>query len=413
MATLQSAINQDQANFASNISKPANHNELHAQCGVPSLSLAVGRPRNSILDLDMISPVNQNGSFEFDRVIKSGVVQKRTRKTKAWKSIYLVLRPLSLSIYKNQREDKLRHKIHLSDLTAVTYLKDPKNKRQHIFGLFSPSRNYHLQAQSKADVKEWVDLIRKESRVEEEEEIYLGSPTFCNPGSNLYGSSSHENTTRKKTENREFNDENPSSSSLETADPTDQTRRSECIDAQDPRKPSYTVEYSGNEIASHSDWSDVEQTKVKVSHNVSAPEKSTAPIPPRSSASYATRNLDQKSGYHAEQELERVVWQGYLLWLRSRRGVRHWKNMWVVIRCKSITCYKDESEYLPSTIIPLSSVMNAVEIDPISKTKKLCLQIITDEKSFKFCAQNEDSLDKSLGAIKSLIAQRRETRILR
>lgn len=28
------------------------------------------------------SPVNQNGSFEFDREVKSGHVQKRTQKTK-------------------------------------------------------------------------------------------------------------------------------------------------------------------------------------------------------------------------------------------------------------------------------------------------------------------------------------------
>lgn len=34
------------------------------------------------LGLDAFSPVNQNGSFEFDRVIKSGYVQKRASKTK-------------------------------------------------------------------------------------------------------------------------------------------------------------------------------------------------------------------------------------------------------------------------------------------------------------------------------------------
>ena len=38
--------------------------------------------RSSHLGLDTFSPVNQNGSFEFDRVLKSGHVQKRTRKTK-------------------------------------------------------------------------------------------------------------------------------------------------------------------------------------------------------------------------------------------------------------------------------------------------------------------------------------------
>ena len=34
-------------------------------------------------NLSVLSPVNQNGSYEFDRVIKSGTVVKRTRKTKA------------------------------------------------------------------------------------------------------------------------------------------------------------------------------------------------------------------------------------------------------------------------------------------------------------------------------------------
>ena len=45
---------------------------------------SASRLRNSHLNLDTFSPVNQNGSFEFDRVLKSGYVQKRTRKTKAW-----------------------------------------------------------------------------------------------------------------------------------------------------------------------------------------------------------------------------------------------------------------------------------------------------------------------------------------
>jgi hypothetical protein len=52
----------------------------------PTVPLAIPSPpnriRNSFLGLDVMSPVNQNGSFEFDRVLKSGFVQKRTRKTK-------------------------------------------------------------------------------------------------------------------------------------------------------------------------------------------------------------------------------------------------------------------------------------------------------------------------------------------
>lgn len=42
----------------------------------------------SRLAVDTYSPVNQNGSFEFDRVLKSGYVQKRTQKTKVGAPVY-------------------------------------------------------------------------------------------------------------------------------------------------------------------------------------------------------------------------------------------------------------------------------------------------------------------------------------
>jgi hypothetical protein len=43
---------------------------------------AAARLRNRAGMDTTFSPVTQNGSFEFDRVIKSGYVQKRTQKTK-------------------------------------------------------------------------------------------------------------------------------------------------------------------------------------------------------------------------------------------------------------------------------------------------------------------------------------------
>lgn len=109
-----------------------------------------------------------------------------------------------------------------------------------------------------------------------------------------------------------------------------------------------------------------------------------------------------------ELDPERVVWQGYLLYLKNKGGVRQWKDLWVVIRPRNFALYKNDSEYSPTLIIPLSSVINAVEIDPLSKTKRHCLQVITEEKSYKFCAHNEEGLDKSLGAFKSLLAKRKD-----
>ncbi len=65
-------------------------------------------------------------------------------------------------------------------------------------------------------------------------------------------------------------------------------------------------------------------------------------------------------------------------------------------------------EYSPSLIIPISTVVNAVEIDPISKRKPFCMQIIGEEKSYRFCAADEDSLAKWLGAMKSILSKRKE-----
>lgn len=62
-----------------------------ATLSIPSAAMAV--PSHAVnrlkskLASPSSSPVNQNGSFEFDRVIKSGYVLKRSRKTKVRSSL--------------------------------------------------------------------------------------------------------------------------------------------------------------------------------------------------------------------------------------------------------------------------------------------------------------------------------------
>jgi hypothetical protein len=53
----------------------------------PAPASGVKQPRIDALQANLASlsvgsPVNQNGSYEFDRVLKAGPVLKRTRKTK-------------------------------------------------------------------------------------------------------------------------------------------------------------------------------------------------------------------------------------------------------------------------------------------------------------------------------------------
>ncbi|KAK3692468.1 hypothetical protein B0T22DRAFT_14839 [Podospora appendiculata] len=357
----------------------------------------------SVLALDSSSPVNQNGSFEFDRVLKSGYVQKRTQRTKTWRTIFIVLRPNTLSIYKSDREEKLRHKIYLSDLTAVALLKDAKQKRPNVFGLFSPSKNYHFQASTLQDAQDWVDLIRKDARIEEEEEeLFLASPAFQRQS--YYGAQAHENNDV----NRDL--ERLASSSPEPLEPPPVR----IIAPPYGRRPSQidSSGLSGAELASHSDFSDSEiQRRPGTSFEslgLRSPPPHTASGHVRPELRAKAINVSQASGFNIEQDPDRVIWQGWLGFLRTKGGVRQWKKSWAVLRPRNFILYKDESEYSVLFIVYLSSIVNVVDIDPLSRTKTSCLQVITDEKSYRFCAQDEEALVQCLGAFKSLLAKRRE-----
>jgi hypothetical protein len=311
-----------------------------------------------------------------------------------------VLRPNALSIYKSDKESKLRHKIYLADLSAVTLLKDPKHKRHHLFGLFSPAKNFHFEAANSRDAQEWIDLIRQDARIEEEEEeLFLASPivrrqSFAPAG--VLGAG-----------------ERCLSSSPEPMEPTSGFKPA------NPRRQSQNPEssgFSGNELASHSDLSDTEAQKFlgasieslavqsnNINSTLGEEVSNDCPRP-----SMGNRNASQLSGLNLEQDPDRVTWQGRLLLLKSKRGVKQWKDCWAVLRPRNLILYKDESEYTASFILSLASIVNVVDIDPVSKTKTHCLQIITDEKSYRLCAHDEETLVQCLGAFKSLLSKRKE-----
>ncbi|KAL2752575.1 hypothetical protein ACRALDRAFT_2140801 [Sodiomyces alcalophilus JCM 7366] len=365
------------------------------------------RLRQRVAPDDYPSPVNQNGSFESDRVVKSGHVQKRTQKTKAWKPVYLVLRPNALFIYKTEKEDKLRHKVNLSDLTAVALLKDPKHRRKHVFGCFSPAKNYHFQANNEDDAHDWVDLIRGLARIDEEdEELLLASPTGQSQ-SYLPPIPGAGKPTAAASRERVF------SSSPEPFD-----FQASQFSPGEIRRPSTMLEtagYSGNELGSHSDLSDTDVHRMRGMSiedlAVQHPTTGSGPGIPGTNVTGqpmpGQRDASQVSGLNIEQDPDRVIWHGWLWLLRNKGGVRQWKRQWAVLRPRNFILYKDESEYTAQFIRPMSSIVDVVDIDPISRTKVNCLQLITEEKSYRFCAPDEESLVQCLGAFKSLLAKRR------
>ncbi|KAI9846995.1 MAG: hypothetical protein M1837_003351 [Sclerophora amabilis] len=380
---------------------------------IPTSSGAAGA-RNGHIVLDTFSPVNQYGSFEFDRVLKSGEVQKRTRKTKTWKTAHLVLRPNLLSVYKKPGEVKLHRQLNLSDLTAVAYLKDPK--RDHVFGLFSPSKNYHLQAQSEKDAHEWVEFIRKEARIEEEEEeLFLASPKDKDHKGTYQGFERHRQTAQRRENHERLGSSSPEPSDYRPSRASVSKDGGKIPLGQTQRQTSFNFDYSGNELGSYSDFSDGPGGAGIRDSTVSLPRadgrnagQSGVGTLYAAQQSSTARNVSHSSGIDLALDEERVVWHGQLLCLTSKGGVRRWKSVWAVLRSRQLALYKNKDEYSAILLIPLSTIINAVEIDPISKSKAHCMQIILPNKTYRFCAPDEEALMKWLGALKSLLARRKE-----
>ncbi|KAL8643220.1 MAG: hypothetical protein Q9228_000206 [Teloschistes exilis] len=383
------------------LSKP----ELSVPPPISILKPANG-PRHGHLNLDTFSPVNQNGSFEFDRVLKSGEVHKRTKNTKQWKKFYLVLRPNLLSVYKSPSEERLYKQISLSDLNAVAQLKDRKGRRDNLFGLYTPARNYQFQAREAQDAKAWVELIRKEARIDEDEHK-IHHRTRDDVLDGLQAQVEHDHLEQER-----FASSSPEPLDLFEGPSTTK----DGIKIPGARRPStHRLEYSGDDLGTYSDWSDAPQQSYAHAPPSSFAHQKVRPVSAFGSTSLSPvqqgtiRNASRSSGFVIQDE-ERVVWQGHLLILRSKGGVRQWKKLWVVLRPRNLACYKSDEEYAAQLILPLSNIINAVEIDPLSKSKSHCMQVIAEDKTFRFCAPSEEALTQWLGALKSQLARKREAR---
>lgn len=353
-----------------------------------------------------------------------------------------MLRPHLLSIYRDSSESKLRHQIILSDLTAVARQKDPKRKGKHAFGLFSPSRNFHLEAQTDMDAQDWVELIRTAARMDEhEEEITLASP-----GGNRSTYQGFERSRDISPPPGLASDDRSggySSSDAEALGPSSYTlpkRRDRNSTTPANRRPSQ-IDYSGAEgYGSYSDFSDSlgasaplnALSALSLSHSDSRPATGTVqqhtspsstnihsvygPVPQRPLG--GQRNPSQLSTHVVSpdatapkqalpEDQERVLYHNWILLLRPKHGVRQWKKVWMVVRPRALALYKNEEEYRPLLILPFESIIDAVEIDPISRSKKYCLQVLSEERNYRFCALDEDCLNRWLGAFKSVLSRRR------
>ena len=145
------------------------------------------------------------------------------------------------------------------------------------------------------------------------------------------------------------------------------------------RLSAHELEYSGDELAHYSDFSDSPSQSYaqsssfgsSVKRNQRAVQKpSNAPYAEPTQPPSAMRNVSQSSGFPVDQhDEERVIWHGYLLCLKTKGGVRQWKRLWVVLRPKNLAFYKND-EVKPPSPLSLAPVQEA----SLSKSPGICRQ---------------------------------------
>ncbi|KAF1815183.1 hypothetical protein P152DRAFT_391390 [Eremomyces bilateralis CBS 781.70] len=350
--------------------------------------------------IDVFSPVNENGSFEFDRIIKAGDRQ-------TWKPMYLILRPHTMSLYKDAEGTKLRFQLKLSDITAIARQKDPKGKAEHVFGVFSSARTVHLAAKTDKEVTDWVNLIRQGARIDEadDELDILQSPSEDTGPNPTFGNWTMDSAMdRGRTP---LGVQQPAAMASSSSEPEGMPVPS--------RKPgelhsaaaaSRKTGYSGNDM-SVSDLSDIGGS-IRPDGVPLSLSKSREGSHPEAQRALSSTSITGQGASVPEGSEDRIIYQGWLHLLKTKGGVRQWKRLWSVLRPRNCAFYKSEEEYSAVLILPLSSLVSAVEIDPVSKSRPYCMQLIADDRNYRFAAPSEEKLAAWLGAFLSLFAKRKQ-----
>lgn len=237
--------------------------------------------------------------------------------------------------------------ITLSDVAAVAPIHTARSHREHVWGIFSPSQNYRFQSISEQDAKGWIDRIRAEVHIDEEEEAivaqskstkHTGVPTYTSEGEEHAGVIASEYSDIGETDHTIL------SSSPELIRTLSLGHRGKSLP--------FAQDYSGNEMTEYSDLSDGPGSSSRPSQPQKIPRREDSGDQPAKRPSLAREPT--ASGVLGDPD--RVICHGWLQCLHSKRGVRQWKKLWVVLRPVSLALYKDERVRplrLPYTLVIL------------------------------------------------------------
>ncbi|KAK9491503.1 hypothetical protein V1508DRAFT_205736 [Lipomyces doorenjongii] len=415
------------------------------------------------------SETDERSSTYNDVIIRNGWLMKRGKRW-TWARRWFVLRPAQLTCYKDESEYKASEIIPITDINTAAILADKSySKRKAHFAIFTPSRNYHLQASTPAEAEQWVTDIQTAVRLSEQQSEY-----FRRQSATIFRAPNFQGSTENARSSENLTDIAPSAPHVAivapSPSPNDRTNdntelRGRTSISDDPhhdnnshhtqgqmlhgnhhqqqqqqqqhhhlqsqrlistiesdrpfsptsiarsRSPEYSVhngstyEFSGAEDMGFSSGASdygvpISGGPLRNPSQIQLSPPAAQVGQPRTSTSTADSHVVHDL---AQLEKDRVLESGYLLRLVKRYN--QWRKKWVVLRKGSIAFYKSEDEYKPLKIVPLDHVIDVMEIDPMSRSKQYCLQIILPEKRLRLCADTEDDLTRWLVAIKAAVVR--------
>ncbi len=315
-----------------------------------------------------------------EQVLKTGWLYQRGFKTKQWKRRWCVLRKDRFAYYKNEKEYETKRIVPAADISAVTH---KKSERKFVFLIYIKKKEYYFQANSEQEVEDWIKAIRKVAISKQENEA---------SGSLYSGASPLAVSSNSRT-----HPGNQISSGFPALSDISPPLVSSFQQSTLQRTSSSDEEYhTGPEFSSDGDGDKYTLPSI-VNNQVTR------------SAEFNRQQIEQSQVRAIRDEGEdRVIMHGYL-YRQHHMAYKRWVRRWVVLRSYGLFIYRDREEYKPIKVCPFSTIVSAVELDPLGKDKTHCFQVITDEKALRFCAETEDLADKWLGAILSRLEKTSKT----
>lgn len=362
------------------------------------------------------------------------------------------MRDSQLVYYKDDKEYKPKDIISTSDIMAVAMLTD-QNKPNH-FAFFTPSKNYHMRADSTQDAEQWVEKLKESLELASQKVL---SSSFKRLGTlsetaKTFGGSFQPPSIKPSNTNRHSVNMGKPSTALGTSFPKRHTinlsanpsllsqvqQQNEHISntsklTPPPSKRSLDIsaslaksmESSGTSRTSYGGANSLFSGGAEETGPSSCPSDHGSPMvqsnledtkssPAAADAQAHRREKSELSlmGHVAEdgdREMpltaakgeETILETGHLLRLKKR--YKHWTDQWVVLTNERLLFYKNEKSKSVVKEIEIENLIDVVEMDAMSKSKQYCMQLITPEKRMRFCAPSEEDLIRWLAAIKAVI----------